>query len=106
MTGTASNQFLINYPGSFWNTGKTNGQNIKLATYGGTVTAVTCTSCHDQHSMLVYNNNNGNFATSFFIKGNYVPGNSSTGNNAAQFCRNCHGGESNEAHGVTGVPTT
>lgn len=104
MNGTASAQFLVNYPGSFWNTGTTNGANVKLATFGTTVTAVTCTTCHDQHSMTVFSNNNGNFATSFFIRGNYVP--QTGGNNAAQFCRNCHGGESNEAHGVTGVPTT
>ncbi len=99
MNGTASSQFLVNYPGSFWNASKSG-----LATFGTTVTAVSCTTCHDQHSMLVFSNNNGNFATSFFIRGNYVP--QSGGNNAAQFCRNCHGGESNEMHGVTGVPTT
>jgi hypothetical protein len=96
--------FLTNYPGSFWNTGTTNATNVKLATFGTTVTAVTCTTCHDQHSMTVYSNNNGSFATSFFIRGNYQP--QSGGNNAAQFCRNCHGGESNEMHGLNSVPTT
>ena len=104
MGGTASSKFLTNYPGSFWNTGTTNATNVKLATFGTVVTAVTCTTCHDQHSMTVFTNNSGSFATSFFIRGNYVP--QTGGNNAAQFCRNCHGGESNEAHGVTGVPTT
>jgi len=98
MTGTNSAQFLKNYPGSFWV-----GSNGKLATFGTTVTAVTCTTCHDQHSMLVFNNTNGNYATSFFIRGNYQP--QTGGNNAAQFCRNCHGGESNEAHGLMSVPT-
>jgi len=96
--------FLTNYPGSFWNTGTPNATGIKLATFGTTVTAVTCTTCHDQHSMLVFSNNNGSFATSFFIRGNYVP--QSGGNNAAQFCRNCHGGESNEMHNVNSVLTT
>ena len=104
MTGAASAVFLTNYAGSFWNTGTTNGQGIKLATFGTAVTAVTCTTCHDQHSMIVYANNKGNFQTSFFIRGNYVP--QSGGNNAAQFCRNCHGGESNEMHGALAVPTT
>ena len=104
MGGTGSSAFLTNYPGSFWNTGATNGTNIKLATFGTVVTAVTCTTCHDQHSMTVFKNNKGNFATSFFIRGNYQP--QSGGNNAAQFCRNCHGGEANEMHGVGSVPTT
>jgi len=39
----------------------------------------------------------------FFINGQYTP--LAGGNSVAQFCRNCHGGESNEMHGVTGVPT-
>jgi len=99
MTGTNSAQFLKNYTGSFWV-----GSNGKLATFGTVVTAVACTTCHDQHSMNVFTNTNGNFATSFFVRGNYVP--QTGGNNAAQFCRNCHGGEANESHGVNGVPTT
>ena len=98
MNGTASAQFLVNYPGSFWN-----ATSSGLSTFGTTVTAVSCTTCHDQHSMTVFSNTKGNFATSFFIRGNYQP--QSGGNNAAQFCRNCHGGESNEMHGVTGVVT-
>lgn len=102
MTGTASAVFVQNYKGSFWN--NTVSGSYPLASFANTVNAVTCTSCHDQHSNFVYKNDNGNFATSFFVRGNYVP--STTGNNAAQFCRNCHGGESNEMHGVTAVPTT
>jgi hypothetical protein len=103
MNGTASSAFLTNYKGSFWNTGATNGINVKLATFGTTVTAVTCTTCHDQHSMTVFENNNGSFATMFFIRGQYTP--NTNGNSVAQFCRNCHGGESNEAHGLMNVPT-
>jgi hypothetical protein len=103
MTGTASKQFLTNYPGSFWN-----ASSAGFGTFGTTVTAVTCTTCHDQHSAYVFTTGTGataqNFATSFFIRGNYQP--QSGGNNAAQFCRNCHGGEANEMHGVTAVPTT
>jgi len=109
MTGTASGEFLINYPGSFWNTGTPNGVNVSLNTYGTsgangyTQTAVTCTTCHDQHSMTSFTNNSGTFSTMFFIRGQYTP--NTNGNSVAQFCRNCHGGESNEMHGLTNVPT-
>lgn len=103
MNGTGSAAFLTNYPASFWNSGATPGLNQKLATFGTTVTAVACTSCHDQHSMTVYKNNNGAFSTMFFVRGQYTP--SANGNAVAQFCRNCHGGESNEMHGLMAVPT-
>jgi hypothetical protein len=103
MNGAGSSVFLTNYKGSFWNTGTPNGQNVKLATFGTTVTAVTCTTCHDQHSMTVYTNNFGSFSTMFFIRGQYTP--NTNGNSVAQFCRNCHGGESNEMHGLMNVPT-
>jgi len=85
MTGTASGEFLGNYQGSFWNnwnsqvstyvfavnsdqaaggkgclssTGKpTACVSNPLASFGGvTVNAVTCTTCHNQHSMTVYTN--------------------------------------------------
>ena len=97
MTGPNSSQFLKNYPASFWNAGN------PLATFGTTVNAVTCTTCHDQHSMTVYANKNGNYTTMFFIRGQYTP--LAAGNAVAQFCRNCHGGESNESHGLMNVPT-
>jgi len=98
MNGTASSAFLTNYPGSFWN-----ASGNPLATFGTTVNAVTCTTCHDQHSMTVYSNTKGSFSTMFFVRGYYNP--STNGNSVAQFCRNCHGGESNEAHGLMNVPT-
>jgi len=98
MNGTASSAFLTNYPGSFWN-----ASGNPLATFGTTVNAVTCTTCHDQHSMTVYTNKKGSFSTMFFIRGQYTP--NTNGNSVAQFCRNCHGGESNEAHGLMNVPT-
>jgi len=98
MNGTASSAFLTNYPGSFWN-----GSSYPLATFGTTVNAVTCTSCHDQHSMTVYTNTKGSFSTMFFINGQYTP--NTNGNSVAQFCRNCHGGESNEMNGLMNVPT-
>jgi len=100
---TATTDFLTNYPGSFWYGGKN-----PLASFGGTygtVSAVTCTTCHNQHSMTVYSNGNskGPFPTMFFIKGWYNP--NSNGNSVAQFCRNCHGGESNEMAGVLNMKT-
>jgi hypothetical protein len=76
---------------------------------------VTCTTCHDQHDMSwfsasVYSTTSTSFATTiepthFFVRGWYNPGNTATSNSAAQFCRTCHGGESNESHGQI-VPTT
>jgi len=72
------------------------------------VPTVTCTTCHDQHSEIIYAGKIGgvqaNWNTSFFVRGPYTPGGG--GNAAAQFCRNCHGGESNEMHGLLNVPTT
>jgi hypothetical protein len=98
--GPKMTQFMgaSGYPASFWN-----GAGGKLATFGSVVTAVTCTTCHDQHSMTVYTNSNGTYPTMFFINGEYMP--STGGNSVAQFCRNCHGGESNEINNLT-VPTT
>jgi hypothetical protein len=69
---------------------------------------VTCTTCHDQHVMNIYSGTiggvKGNWPTSFFVKGFYNPGNTAS-NSAAQFCRQCHGGEANEMHGRMNVPT-
>jgi len=80
--------------------------------FAGSVTSnswVTCTTCHDQHDMSYFNTAASGSAvikpTHFFVRGWYDPGNAATSNSAAQFCRSCHGGESNEAHGQT-VPTT
>ena len=67
---------------------------------------VTCTTCHDQHDMLYFSTSTGAVRpTHFFVRGWYDPGNSPTSNSAAQFCRSCHGGESNEMHSQI-VPTT
>jgi cytochrome c5 len=98
-TSTNMTNFLKNYPASFWNAGGN-----PLASFGGTtVNAVTCTTCHDQHSMTAYVVGGTMYNTVFFVKGWYTP--NTNGNSVAQFCRNCHGGESNEMHGVAGVPT-
>jgi len=100
MNGTNSSVFLINYKASFWNS-----SNYPLANYpGSTVNGVTCTTCHNQHSMNVYSVGGKNYTTMFFIKGYYNP--YSGGNSVAQFCRNCHGGASNESEGLYNVPTT
>ncbi len=59
-----------NYPGFLleWSGGN------PLATFGGpAVNAVTCTTCHDQHSMTVYTNTKGSYSTMFFIRGQYTP---------------------------------
>lgn len=124
MTGPASSAFVANYPGSFWNNWST--KTAGVANYGNcvsnsatctfsnplssftttitTVNGVGCTTCHNQHSMTAYSNSMGNFNTMFFIKGGYYP--YTGGNNTAQFCRNCHGGNSNEMVGQMSVPTT
>jgi len=110
-TGPNMSLFLTNYAASFWNSvscttsgGTTTCTGNPLASFGGTtVNAVTCTTCHNQHSMTQYTNKNGTFSTMFFIKGQYTP--NANGNSVAQFCRNCHGGESNEMNGLTNVPT-
>ena len=68
---------------------------------------ITCTTCHDQHDMLYFDTTGTGTIqpTHFFVRGWYNPGNTATSNSVAQFCRGCHGGESNEMHGQV-VPTT
>jgi cytochrome c553 len=97
MTGTASSVFAnTNY-----------GFAVSLPVVNN-VPVVTCTSCHNQHSELIYSGKMGGvtgyYQTAFFLRGYYNP--TTGGNNAAQFCRQCHGGESNEMAGQLGVPTT
>lgn len=98
MTGTASAQFVKNY-----------GFAVSFGlSADGTKDAVMCTSCHNQHSETIYSGTMGGtkgyYQTMFFLKGYYNP--TTGGNNSAQFCRQCHGGNSNEMLGQTGVPTT
>jgi len=121
-TGPGSAQFLQDY----YNVTTGSGPIANLVTVAGTVVTgsnpptytsnswVTCTTCHDQHDMTyfsasVYSSSTSSFSTvvkptHFFVRGWYDPGNSTTSNSAAQFCRTCHGGESNEMHGQT-IPT-
>jgi len=93
----------VNYPASLWYNYATSGKSYPLANFVTTVNGVTCTTCHNQHSMTVYSNNSGSYATMFFLKGQYTP--YTGGNSVAQFCRNCHGGESNEIAGLMNVKT-
>jgi len=98
MTGTGSAAFVKNY-----------GFTVSTSAVAN-VPTVTCTTCHDQHSENIYSgkiaNVTGYYKTMFFVKGYYDPSNTATGaNSVAQFCRNCHGGESNEMHGQLSVPT-
>jgi len=110
-TGPNSAQFLLDYY-DVTKTGPIHSL-IKVAgtastTTPGTYTSnswVTCTTCHDQHDMSYFNTGKAIKPTHFFVRGWYDPGNSATSNSAAQFCRTCHGGESNEMHGQI-VPTT
>jgi hypothetical protein len=97
MTGTNSSKFVTNY-GFFVSPGTYNNQPIVL-----------CTTCHNQHVMNVVNIKSGatntglpagSYATMFFLRGPYNP-NDTASNQTAQFCRQCHGGESNESNGST-----
>ncbi len=113
MTGPASSRFVTDY-GFFVSPGTYQDKPVVL-----------CTTCHNQHVMNVVNitgtptaNSNGTttitnetagsglplgtYATMFFLRGPYNPAdtNSQT-NQTAQFCRQCHGGESNEMNGST-----
>jgi hypothetical protein len=102
MTGPASSQFVTNY-GFFVSPGTYNNAPVVL-----------CTTCHNQHLMNVVKVTNGtntglpsgNYATMFFIRAPYNPASATAGSNqTAQFCRQCHGGESNEMNGGTAGTT-
>jgi hypothetical protein len=103
MNGPNSSAFVKNY-----------GFFVSLSAYNNTA-VVTCTSCHNQHLMNIVKVTNGKtsglpsgmYATMFFIRAPYNPGSGTAGSNqAAQFCRQCHGGEANESNGSYTIPTT
>ncbi|MBZ5705973.1 MAG: hypothetical protein LAN63_11505 [Acidobacteriia bacterium] len=103
MNGAGSSAFVTNY-----------GFFVSLKSYNNNAT-VMCTSCHNQHLMNVVKVTNGsksglpsgNYATMFFIRAPYNPASGTAGSNqAAQFCRQCHGGEANEMNGGLTIPTT
>ena len=98
MNGANSSRFVKNY-----------GFFVKLGAYSNTA-VVVCTTCHNQHVMNVVKVSSnstsglpaGNYATMFFLRGPYNPADSNpSSNQTAQFCRQCHGEESNEANGST-----
>jgi len=117
MNGPKSIQFVTNY-GFFVSPGKYNNQPV-----------VMCTTCHNQHLMNVVKVTNnwsctttgtppvtsctgnsglpsGTYATMFFVRAPYNPASgTASSNQTAQFCRQCHGGESNEMNGSTAVTT-
>jgi hypothetical protein len=115
--GSAYDNFLAVY---------TDAALVSLKTDGTGIFPV-CTTCHNQHSMSVYNAGNrgqpvagnatGTYQTFFFVKSPYNPaantivgkGGSFTGQAASttQFCRQCHFGDSNEANGAVrgSIPT-
>jgi hypothetical protein len=80
---------------------------------------ITCTTCHNQHVMYVYQAprgkmadskiSGGTYPTYFFVNGPYNPGAGNTTATMAasttQFCRQCHPGEANESYGVNNVAT-
>ena len=109
-TGGNTTSISMNGPGSSVFASTNYGFTVRFSSLGTAKTAVTCTSCHDQHSQNVYmgkmfgSTTSLPYQTSFFIRGAYQPW--TGGNNAAQFCRQCHGGEANEMHGQPNVPTT
>jgi hypothetical protein len=108
--GPLMTQFISNY-GFFVSPAVMNSQPVVL-----------CTTCHNQHLMNVVSVTNkpytsttgtvsakgfsglptGNYATMFFVRAPYNPADANTATNqTAQFCRQCHGGESNEMNGGT-----
>jgi len=107
-TGGNTTSISMNGPASSVFANTNYGFGVSFGTFGSVVTAVTCTSCHNQHSELIYSGKMGGvkgyYTTAFFLRGYYNP--STGGNSAAQFCRQCHGGESNEMAGQLNVPTT
>jgi len=102
-------QFINNY-----------GFFVSLGTNASGAPIVVCTTCHNQHLMNVVKINqaattpaagvvaksgtsgqaSGTYQTMFFLRAPYDPWNAAS-NSAAQFCRQCHGGESNEMNGGT-----
>jgi hypothetical protein len=96
------------------------GVSVPSTAVDGSTAFLTCTTCHNQHAMYVYNAptgkqagasivGGGNYPTYFFINSPYNPG---AGDNTAtlassttQFCRQCHFSESNENAGITTVKT-
>jgi hypothetical protein len=118
--GTPYANFAANYgypaiAGSPWSWGVTlpNGDSNPADAF------ITCTTCHNQHVMYVYQAPRGKqagtaivggtYPTYFFVNGPYNPGSGNTNPtmaaSATQFCRQCHVAEANESFGVNNVKT-
>jgi hypothetical protein len=96
MKGANSSRFVSNY-----------GFFVKPGSYGNSA-VVVCTTCHDQHVMNVVTVSSGSasglpagkYATMFFLRAPYNPGDSNPlSNQTSQFCRQCHADKSNEMNG-------
>src|SRR5271165_426314 len=100
-TGGNTTAISMNGPASSVFANTNYGFAVSFSTFGSVVTAVSCTSCHDQHSELIYQGKMGGvtgpYQTAFFLRGYYNP--TTGGNSVSQFCRQCHGGEANEMKG-------
>ena len=113
--GSPYAQFIANYgypalaPGKWSNPWAINGAGKPY---------VLCTTCHNQHVMTVYSsstaspiagNTAGYYATYFFVNGPYNPNVNNVANtnapSTAQFCRQCHFGEANEANNTNNITT-
>jgi hypothetical protein len=114
--GTPYAQFVANYGWPALAPGKWS------LPYGVTATAkpyVLCTTCHNQHVMTVYASSTASpiaadgggkfYATYFFVNGPYNPNLQTYSGNAApstaQFCRQCHFAEANEANNTNNIKT-
>jgi hypothetical protein len=116
--GSAYAQFVANYGWPALAPGKYS--NPYGITAGGKP-YVLCTTCHNQHVMTVYTSSAASpiaadaggkfYATFFFVNGPYNPNVNTVASNGlaapstAQFCRQCHFGESNEANNTNNIPT-
>ena len=126
ITSTPYSNFVANYGipsimGSRWSYGFA----LESTATSQNQAFITCTTCHNQHVMYVYQAPTGahavtgqniapggNYPTYFFINAPYNPGawgasgnDSTKAPSTTQFCRQCHFGEANEAYGVNNVTT-
>jgi hypothetical protein len=113
-------QFAANYgypaiAGTAWDW----GFHLPNGSSDPTTAFMTCTTCHNQHVMYIYQAPRGKqagsaivggtYPTYFFVNGPYNPGagnaNPALAASTTQFCRQCHIGEANESFGVNSVKT-